>query len=112
MGAMGSSVMEVMAATAETGKVYVNSLRVRARYGGASDMWLWRQLTDPQSDFPKPLLISGRRFWDQAELDAWDAKRPRWLPPKQIDKSDRKFNEGNPVAGRAAKRAKKGKSRD
>jgi predicted DNA-binding transcriptional regulator AlpA len=107
MGAMGSSVMEVMAVTAETGKTYINSLRVRARYGGASDMWLWRQLTDPDSEFPKPIIISGRRFWDQAELDAWDAKQPRWQPPEPIDKSKREFNEGNPVKERRAKAAAK-----
>jgi predicted DNA-binding transcriptional regulator AlpA len=45
---------------------------VRARYGDVSDMWLHRRLRD--SDFPKPLVINGRRFWRISDLEAWEAK--------------------------------------
>ena len=54
---------------------YLNSKRVRARYGDVSDMSLWRWLHDAEMNFPKPMLINGRRYWDEHELDAFDASR-------------------------------------
>ena len=41
------------------------------RYGGRSSMWLWRHLKfDPK--FPRPVVISGRRYFDEALLDEYD----------------------------------------
>lgn len=31
-----------------------------------------RWLRDPKLNFPQPTYIRGRRFWDAAELDAFD----------------------------------------
>ena len=53
---------------------YLTSKQVRARYGGISDMSLWRWLND-NSDFPQPMRINGRRFWLLAELEAWEPVR-------------------------------------
>ena len=53
---------------------YINSKQLRARYGGVSDMWIWRRLTDDPS-FPRPDVISRRRFWKVKDLDAWDNAR-------------------------------------
>jgi hypothetical protein len=39
---------------------YLNAAQVRTRYGGMSDMALWRWLHDGQLGFPKPLVITGR----------------------------------------------------
>jgi predicted DNA-binding transcriptional regulator AlpA len=44
---------------------------VRKRYGGASDMWIYRRLADDPS-FPRPIYISRRRFWRVNELVQWE----------------------------------------
>lgn len=52
----------------------IRSNDVRALCGGVSDMWIWRRLHDEQTrdeTFPKPVYISKRRFWREAELLAW-----------------------------------------
>jgi predicted DNA-binding transcriptional regulator AlpA len=50
---------------------FLNSRQVRHRYGGASEMWLWRRLND-DSGFPKPIEICARRFWRLSALVAWE----------------------------------------
>jgi len=55
--------------------IYLNAAQVRTRYGGVSDMALWRWLHDEDLKFPKPLRINGRRFWNERELTAWDCTR-------------------------------------
>jgi hypothetical protein len=50
---------------------FLSAAEVKDRYGGASDMWLWRRLHD-SSGFPKPTFISGRRFWRLTALMAWE----------------------------------------
>jgi predicted DNA-binding transcriptional regulator AlpA len=52
----------------------LTSSRVRARYSDCSDMWLWRRLRD-DPHFPRPLIISGRRFWRLADLRRWEASQ-------------------------------------
>lgn len=52
---------------------------VKARYGGVSDMWIWRRLRD-NSNFPSPVDIGGRRFWRLSELVAWERSRPMFVP--------------------------------
>jgi predicted DNA-binding transcriptional regulator AlpA len=55
----------------ETGLTYLTATQVRLRYGGRSDMWLFRLLrNDPR--FPKPMKISKQRYWNLAELLAWE----------------------------------------
>ncbi|ESW69072.1 DNA-binding protein [Mesorhizobium sp. C277A] len=56
-------------------KQYRTSREVRARYGDASEMSLWRWLRDPKLDFPKPLIIQRRRFWTDEQLDEFDARQ-------------------------------------
>ena len=54
--------------------VLLPAKKVRARYGGRPDMWLWRvQRGDP--DFPRPVVIRRRRFWRLSELLVWEEKR-------------------------------------
>lgn len=53
---------------------FLNSAQTRARYGNASDMWLWRRLHD-DSGFPPPIVINRRRFWRLSELVAWERSR-------------------------------------
>ena len=54
-------------------KKRLKSKQLRHRYGGVSDMTIWRWLRDPDLGFPKPLYIRGIRYWDEEELDAFDA---------------------------------------
>ncbi len=51
---------------------YGTAKQVRERYGGISDMTLWRWLRDPNLQFPKPIVINGRRYWRWDKLDAFD----------------------------------------
>jgi len=34
-----------------------------------------RWTVDPESDFPKPIYIRGRKYWALSELEAWERKR-------------------------------------
>ena len=49
--------------------------QVRERFGDISDMTLWRWLESPTLGFPRPVYIQRRRFFDAAEIEAWEAKR-------------------------------------
>jgi predicted DNA-binding transcriptional regulator AlpA len=56
----------------QTKKRLRDSRFVRERYGRSLktlDRWL------ESGDLPKPLYIRGIRYWDEAELDAFDASR-------------------------------------
>ncbi|MCI0348840.1 MAG: hypothetical protein L0Z53_05385, partial [Acidobacteriales bacterium] len=55
--------------------VFLTARQVCARYGGISDMSLWRWLHDEQLAFPQPLVISKRRYWRLGELEAWERRR-------------------------------------
>jgi predicted DNA-binding transcriptional regulator AlpA len=54
---------------------YLTAAQVRARFGGISDMALWRWLHKEELGFPQPLRIQGRRFWKAADLTAWERSR-------------------------------------
>jgi predicted DNA-binding transcriptional regulator AlpA len=56
---------------------FIPAKRVRERYGSLSAMWLWRRLRDDPT-FPRPVTFGTKaRFWNVAELDAWDAAHKR-----------------------------------
>jgi predicted DNA-binding transcriptional regulator AlpA len=57
-----------------TACVFQTASQVRQRYGGISDMTLWRWLHDPEMRFPQPRRINGRRFFSAADLDAFDTQ--------------------------------------
>jgi predicted DNA-binding transcriptional regulator AlpA len=40
-----------------------------------SDRTIDRWIRDPSLGFPRPTVINGRKFWDEAEIDQFDAKR-------------------------------------
>lgn len=50
---------------------YLTALQVRQRYGGRSDMWLFRLLKNDQK-FPKPMKISKQRYWQLTDLQKWE----------------------------------------
>ncbi len=49
----------------------VGAAAVRELCGNISDMTLWRWLSDPALEFPRPVRIQRRRFWREAELLSW-----------------------------------------
>ena len=56
---------------------WLSARHVKQRYGGVSDMSLWRWTNDPERGFPPPTYFGRFRFWREDELDAYDATRPR-----------------------------------
>jgi hypothetical protein len=55
-----------------SGIKFAPAFAVMQRYGGVSASWLWRREHDG-SGFPRPIRIGGRKFYDVAALDAYDA---------------------------------------
>ena len=54
---------------------YLSAKQVRRRYGGKSDMTIWRWTRDPDLNFPEPdLVIRGQRFWRESRLEAWEKR--------------------------------------
>ncbi|WP_101340789.1 helix-turn-helix transcriptional regulator [Cereibacter azotoformans] len=49
----------------------ISANAVRILCGDVSDMTLWRWLNNPALSFPKPVVISRRRYWREAEVMAW-----------------------------------------
>ena len=47
----------------------ITAAEVRARFGGISDMTLWRWLDDAALGFPRPAYIQRRRFFRETEIE-------------------------------------------
>ncbi|WP_267428624.1 DNA-binding protein [Methylobacterium sp. GC_Met_2] len=57
-------------------KIYLTGSQVRRRYGGVSQMALWRWVHEGKVDFPKPdMVLNGRHLWEESTLDAFDARQ-------------------------------------
>ena len=56
--------------------VFLDSKAVRRRYGGRSDMALWRWARDPKLGFPQPIYIQKYRYWRLSDLIEWERTRP------------------------------------
>jgi predicted DNA-binding transcriptional regulator AlpA len=54
--------------------ILITAPQLRKRYGGKSDMWLWRQLKN-DSSFPRPLYLNGRRHWRFSQVQAWESQQ-------------------------------------
>lgn len=58
--------------------IHLSADGVRRRYGGVSDMTIWRWLHDEELKFPAPaLVVRRRRFWRIADLEKWEAEQAR-----------------------------------
>lgn len=55
--------------------VYLTAAAVRKRYGGRSEMALYRWVRDPKLGFPAPLYIHRYRYWRLADLLAFERTR-------------------------------------
>ncbi|MCZ7857065.1 helix-turn-helix transcriptional regulator [Agrobacterium salinitolerans] len=54
-----------------TAQNLLNSRQLKDRLGGITDMTLWRWSRRPDLDFPKPLVIARRKYWDIRDVDAF-----------------------------------------
>lgn len=54
--------------------VFLPAVRVLERYK-ISQMSLWRWQRDPRLNFPKPMRVSGRRYYRLAELEQFERER-------------------------------------
>ena len=61
--------------TLTTPKQYITRKNVRRRYDGISEMTLWRWEHDEKLGFPYAIDINGRKYYDLAEVEAWERKR-------------------------------------
>lgn len=61
--------------TMKNSDVYLTARQVRERYGGCSDMALWRWLQDEAMQFPRPLIINGRRLWKILDLEIFEERQ-------------------------------------
>ena len=62
---------------------YATASQVRLRYGGRSEMWLYRILKhDP--DFPRFIKIGRFRFFDIAQLETYEARRAAKCAPAKV----------------------------
>lgn len=73
---MDTSAAAILASQGEpvSPKRLMNSGAVRAAFGGISDMALWRWLQNRELNFPQPLYINKRRFWDADEIEAFQRR--------------------------------------
>jgi predicted DNA-binding transcriptional regulator AlpA len=51
----------------------IRSATVKDIFDGISDMTLWRWVQ--MRDFPKPIKISGRNYWDPDQIEQWYQER-------------------------------------
>lgn len=49
----------------------MTSAQVRRVFGGISDMALWRWLHREEMQFPQPIYIGKRRYWNADEIEAF-----------------------------------------
>jgi hypothetical protein len=71
----GCSPIRITRANTVTPKQYINRKNVRRRYGDISEMTLWRWEHDKKLGFPNAIDINGRKYYDLADVEAWERKR-------------------------------------
>jgi predicted DNA-binding transcriptional regulator AlpA len=59
--------MPLKDSTRPTSQAFIQQKELRQRLGNVSAMWLFRH----RDKLPAPIVISGRRFWLEAEVDAY-----------------------------------------
>jgi predicted DNA-binding transcriptional regulator AlpA len=58
-----------------TEKRFIPDPEVRKRYGGISEMTLWRWERDPKLRFPAAIRIHNRKYRDESQLIEWERSR-------------------------------------
>jgi predicted DNA-binding transcriptional regulator AlpA len=65
----------------QTERQYIIRRKLRARFGDISEMTLWRWEHDQKLNFPAPLRINGRKYYDLREIEDWERRRADSLVP-------------------------------
>lgn len=67
---------ETHASIAADDETLLTAKQICARFGGISQMTLWRWLGSDVVRFPKPILcVNKRRFWSTESIRRWMAER-------------------------------------
>lgn len=67
--------------------IYLTAPQVRKRYGGVSEMSLWRWGRRPDLKFPIPIKVGQQRLYSLADLEAFEAEQMA----KAVDKAHQEF---------------------
>ena len=62
-------------------KQFIIRKNLRTRYGNISEMTLWRWERNEKLGFPRAVDICGRKYYDLAEIEAWERKRAAATAP-------------------------------
>lgn len=57
----------------ETDHLYLTAAQVRKRYGGVSNMWIFRKTRDVGFPAPATRFGGSRRFWCVSDLVKWES---------------------------------------
>jgi hypothetical protein len=49
--------------------------QMQAMLGGVCDMTIWRWRNNPKMNFPKPIVINGRNYWQVGKFRRFIAER-------------------------------------
>ena len=58
-------------------ETYITAPQLRERFGGRSDVWLWRLLNDERANFPRPVIVRRCRYFPLSEIEAWEVSKSR-----------------------------------
>jgi len=69
---------------------FLTATQVRQRFGGISDMTLWRWMHDERVGFPRPTVINRRRYFRESDIAEFQSRatespvgsEARSLPPQ------------------------------
>ncbi|GLS46265.1 DNA-binding protein [Methylobacterium brachythecii] len=62
---------------------YLATKTVLHRYGGISQMTLWRWEREATLPFPAPLIINRRKYYDLAKIEDWERARASSVMPRE-----------------------------
>jgi hypothetical protein len=65
-------------------KHYITRKALRARYGGISEMTLWRWEHDEKLGFPNALEINGRKYYDLSEVERFERTQAEFAARKRM----------------------------
>lgn len=66
--------------SSQIGHRLIQQRKLRQKLGDVSPMWLFRH----KGELPAPLLIAGRRFWREEEVDAFIERLSSERRPEEI----------------------------
>jgi hypothetical protein len=65
-------------------KHYITRKALRVRYGGISEMTLWRWERDDKLGFPNALEINGRKYYDLSQIERFERTQADFAARKRM----------------------------